>query len=262
MDHQHSPFRGDIADAAAHMRGVTLPQLETAQLHDRWESKVMLPTADVPTVLRALGHGYSILDHEGERLQGYRTQYFDSNRLRNYHEHHNKKRRRLKLRYRTYLNSDLTFFELKRNVDGKTVKERQLSRRPQSALWPDDAQFFVNKTGRDARELEPSLTVDYRRILLVKNDFSERVTIDLDLSFVSPKGATRIPGLSICEFKQPKLDRKSPAMAATRRRPQKFSKYCMGLASCDPSLRRNRFIKVFRSVDALTTQASRQGLAA
>ena len=230
---------------------VTLAQLDEAQLHDRQESKVILRSDDVPDALQRLAEEYFILEHNGERLQGYCNEYFDTAELRNYHEHHNQKGQRRKLRYRTYLNSDITYFEVKNNVRGRTVKERRRSERPNGKLLPKDAVFFFKQTGRPPSALVPSLRVDYQRILLVKHDFSERVTIDIDLRFTSAQGSVEIPALSICEFKQPKLDRRSPAMIAMDRRPQNFSKYCMGLASCDPGLRRNRFKKVFRNLDAL-----------
>ena len=230
---------------------VSLERLDQAQLHDREESKVILRTADVPKALERLADHYLILDHEGERLQSYCNEYFDTADLRNYHEHHNQKGRRIKLRYRSYMNSDLTFFELKRNVNGRTVKERRRSSRPHGALRNEDGLFFFKRTGHLPSTFLPSLRVDYQRILLVKRDFSERVTIDLGLSFSSDAGAVETPGLAICEFKQPALDLRSPAMIAMDRRPQNFSKYCMGLASCDPSLRRNRFKKVFRNLDSL-----------
>ena len=250
----NTPHRGAAAlqQAVNRMRSVTLQELDRAQLHDRVESKVIFHTSHIPEVLAELVSQYSIMEHKGERLQSYHTEYFDSTQLHNYHEHHNKKRNRLKLRYRTYVNSDLTFFELKRNVDGRTVKDRRLSQPPEGCLWSEDADFFEAETALDPSGLVPSLTVDYERLLLVKNDFSERVTIDLNLAFTSASGATHAPGLSVCEFKQPRLNRRSPAIRATQRRPQKFSKYCMGLASCDPDLKRNRFKKVFRNLESLS----------
>lgn len=241
---------------------VTLAQLDEAQLHDRNESKVILRSDDVPDALRRLAKEYFILEHDGERLQGYCNEYFDSPELSNYHEHHNQKGQRHKLRYRTYMNSEITYFEVKNNVRGRTVKERRRSERPSGKLRQRDAVFFFKQTGRPPSSLVPSLRVDYQRILLVKNDFSERVTIDLDLRFTSAHGSVHMPGLSICEFKQPKLDRRSPAMVAMERRPQNFSKYCMGLASCDPRLRRNRFKKVFRNLEALDINPTTESLVA
>lgn len=251
----------DVAAAVDLLHPVTLVELDQAQLHDRVESKVVLRTSDISELLLGVADDYAVLEHHGERLQGYRTEYFDTSQLRNYHEHHNQKRHRLKLRYRTYKNSDLTFFEVKRNVDGRTVKERRPSKPPRSRLWNEDAKFFTERTGWETASLQRSLTVEYDRILLVKRDFSERVTIDLNLTFTSPSGSTEAPGLAICEFKQPKLNRRSPAIAATGTRPQKFSKYCMGLASCDPELRRNRFKKVFRNLEYMNAVPTNRKLA-
>lgn len=241
---------------------VDLEQLDRAQLHDRVESKAILRTTDLPAALDALTAEYFILEHLGDRVQGYLNQYFDSAGLRSYHDHHNKLGRRVKVRYRTYENSALTFFELKRKVAGRTIKERRQSNPPAAELCRDDAQFFADSTGWDPASIRHSLTVRYRRILLVKRDFSERVTIDIDLSFRSSAEATAPVGLAICEFKQPRLNRRSPAMLAIRRRPQTFSKYCIGMAACDPTLRRNRFKEVFRTLDTLGVAPVRSAVTA
>jgi hypothetical protein len=252
-----------LRKAVAELTPVSLAELDEAQLHDREESKVILRTSDVPEALARLAPEYFILDHEDERLQHYCNEYFDSVDLRNYHEHHNQKGRRLKLRYRTYMNSDMTFFEVKKNVNGRTVKERRRSLRPPGRLWAEDALFFFEQTGQTTALLRPSLRVDYQRILLVKRDFTERVTIDLELEFDNGRDAVEPTGLAICEFKQPKLDLRSPARIAMNRRPQNFSKYCMGLASCDPGLRRNRFKKVFLNLEALdASPTAREAVAA
>jgi len=107
-----------------------------------------------------------------------------------------------------------------------------------------------------------SLTVDYERILLVKRDLTERVTIDLGMRFHGRGRATQAEALAICEFKQPAMDRHSPAMAAVQQRPRKFSKYCMGLASCDPSLKRNRFKQNFLALDSIGAPIVTQAVAA
>ncbi len=234
------------------MGTVDLAELDRAQLHDRVESKVILRQSDLGEALDRLVDDYLVFEHDGERLQSYRTEYFDDVLLRDYHDHHNQKQRRMKVRYRSYLNSDLTYFEVKQSIGGRTVKTRRLSTVPiGGVLSAEDGLFLYQSTRRDPSELFPSLTVDYQRILLVKKDFSERVTIDIDIRFAGEERGVRIDDLAICEFKQETFDRRSPAMVAMQRRPQMFSKYCMGLASCNPMLRRNRFKKVFRQLAAL-----------
>ncbi|MFT7601051.1 MAG: hypothetical protein ACI8TP_004001 [Acidimicrobiales bacterium] len=246
-----SPQPTELASALADLGSVDLKTLDQAQLHDRQESKVLLRADDIPAALARLASDYLVMEHEGERVQGYLNEYFDSSSLHNYHEHHNQKGRRVKVRYRTYVNSDLTFFEVKRNVNGRTVKDRRMSERPTGQLQTQDAPFLFKLTGNRPSTLQLSVEIGYQRILLVKRDFSERVTIDMNLSFRTERQTTEPTGLAVCEFKQPRLDLRSPAMEAMNRRPQNFSKYCMALASCDPTLRRNRFKKVFRNLEKL-----------
>ena len=117
-----------LAGQLLELESVDLDQLDRAQLHDRVESKVILRTDELAEAIDALAEEYFVLEHLGDRVQGYCNAYFDSPELRNYHEHHKQLGRRLKLRYRTYENSNLTFFEVKRNVNGRTIKERQRSR--------------------------------------------------------------------------------------------------------------------------------------
>ena len=240
-----------LVQATQALDPVTLSELDQAQLHDRVESKVILADRDLPAAIARLANHYRVMEHQDERFQHYRNDYFDTHDLRNYHEHHNRNGRRIKVRYRTYANSDLTFFEVKRSVHGRTVKERRKSELPVASMLRADAAFFFRKTGWRPSLLHPSVSISYDRILLVKRDFSERVTIDINLRYVQNGVLAETPGLAICEFKQPRLDLRSPAMEALDRHPQMFSKYCMGIASCDPSLRRNRFKKVFRNLDAI-----------
>ena len=94
---------GGLAGQLLELESVDLDQLDRAQLHDRVESKVILRTDELPGAIDALAEDYVVLEHLGDRVQGYCNAYFDSPELRNYHEHHNQLGRRLKLRYRTVL---------------------------------------------------------------------------------------------------------------------------------------------------------------
>jgi len=239
------------ADPLYALDTVTLDELDQARLHDRVESKVLLTEDRIGEALDRLRGDYLVLEHDGKRTQAYRNDYFDSVDLRNYHEHHDQNGSRLKVRFRTYVNSDITFFEIKRITRGRTVKYRRPSSPPLGNLSQADAAFFYKQTGERPSALRPSLTVSYDRILLVSRDFGERVTIDSNVAFRTDTSSRSLSGIAICEFKQPRLDRRSPAMVSMNRRPQMFSKYCMGLASCQPWLQRNRFKKVFLQLETM-----------
>ena len=247
----------EIVDAVATFGTVSLDQLDQAQLHDRVERKVLLRVAEVPAVLEQLRADYFVMQHLGDYLQGYTTCYLDDDDLHDYRDHHNRKRNRKKIRYRTYDNSSMTFFEVKRKFGGRTVKERQATEPIERTMRDDDAEFLEERTDVAAEELQPVMTVHYERLLLVKKDYTERVTIDVDLRFESPDRTMVAPALAVCEIKQPRVDRTSPAVRLLGRRTQQFSKYCVGMAACEPTLKQNRFKKVFRMLDKLDARPIR-----
>ena len=186
--------------------------------------------------------------------------------FRSYTDHHNQVGRQLKLRYGTDENSAMTFFEVNPNVVGRSFKDRRLSSPPETAVCPRDALFLAERTGWDPAGLVRTLNVDYRRILLVKRDLSERVTIDLELRFNTDATAASLSGVAICEFKQSSLDRRSPALQAMRGRPQDFSHYCIALSAGEAEMSRNRVRHTSQSLSNLSAgpqkrpgRASRRG---
>lgn len=245
-----------IADATAELDGfetVTLKELECVRLMDRAETKVLMPAGDLATVLRAISGDYRTLRIDDQPLQGYRTMYFDSPSFRTYHDHHNQLGRRFKIRYRTYIGSDLTFFEVKRSVHGRIVKQRRKSVAPNGRIRDDDSAF-AESCGIDVAEFVPSVIVEYQRALLARFDPQERVTIDLHTRFENGTTSAVTDGLAILEFKQPRVDRTSPAILACRQiglRPRRMSKYCTAVAACQRGIRRNRFLPVFRHLEQL-----------
>lgn len=232
---------------------VSLGELDAVRLMDRAETKVLMPTNVLASVLSAISGDYRTLRIDDQPTQGYRTSYFDSASFRTYHDHHNQLGRRFKIRYRTYVESDLTFFEVKRSVHGRIVKERKRSTVPSRRIHEDD-RAFASELGIDVDGFVPSVTVEYQRILLARFEPQERVTIDLQTTFAHGTTSVVADGLAILEFKQPRVDRTSPAIVACRQvglRPRRMSKYCTAVAACDRNIRRNRFLPVFRHLEQL-----------
>ena len=68
---------------------------------------------------------YKVLEVNGERIQTYRSLYFDTEDRKFYIDHHNSRVNRNKIRFREYVSSGLTFLEVKlKNNKGKTIKKR------------------------------------------------------------------------------------------------------------------------------------------
>ena len=87
----------------------------------------------------------------------------------------------------------------------------------------------------------------YNRIALANEEKAERLTLDFNLWYNTPKGDNKItlPGFFIAELKQRKKTKHSPfykLMSKHHIFPASFSKYCIGCALLYPKrLKVNRF---------------------
>jgi hypothetical protein len=231
--------------------------VDRAALLTRVDRKYVVPVADLDRVLAGLLDHARALDIDGRRAFGYASTYVDDAALTSFHQAAQGRRRRFKVRHRTYLDSGLAFVEVKtRGVRGTTVKQRV----PLSS----GADHFVDRVlseagfGVRAVDLRPVLTTAYRRSTLLLPASRARVTVDTDLTWHLPDGpGLELPDLAIVETKSG-----SAASAADRHlwaqgyRPCRLSKYGTGLAALEPRVRGNRWHPVVRRHFTSATPAS------
>ena len=200
MNHLQQPraFSDDLdlaatvaASARQRFRPISLAELDDVRLMDRTETKVLVPVAALDEVIARAGNDYRILEIDGRQTQRCANDYFDLPCLWTYRDHHNQVGSRFKIRYRTYVDSDLTFFEIKQNDRGRIVKKRQQASSPGPAIPPRDVEFARHITGADVGNFVPSVRVTYDRILLASISRGERVTIDLATTFDAAAGAVQ-----------------------------------------------------------------------
>ncbi|MFD9112397.1 VTC domain-containing protein [Streptomyces bottropensis] len=95
-----------LAPMVGALRPIGLDELvERASLLTRVDRKYMLPVHELPLVIGGLGEDVQVLEMGGERDCGYRSVYFDTPDLDGYLRTARRRRRRYKLRVRTYLDS-------------------------------------------------------------------------------------------------------------------------------------------------------------
>ena len=225
----------------------------------RMDRKYLVERAHVPGILSELDPQTRVLDIEGMRTQSYHSTYLDTPDLAGYHSAATRRRRRFKVRTRTYVESDLCFLEVKtRGPRGQTVKHRiprasaQVAWRGLTAPeqeWVDRELSPLGRGPGTAATLEASLVVTYRRATLLMADGAGRATIDSDLEWVAPRGPALVcPDLVIIETKSGSrpsdLDH---LLWASGHRPAPVSKYATALAAVDPSLPANRWARVLRA---------------
>ncbi|MDR2679939.1 MAG: polyphosphate polymerase domain-containing protein [Tannerella sp.] len=243
------------------MSPITLDEMQSVRLmKDRVDCKFAAPASLLRQLLEELAPCFRIQVNDGKRIALYRTQYLDTPGLEMFVMHHNGKLNRQKIRIRSYVDSGISFLEVKNKDNrGRTGKIRvpvPFSHVQSVADLDGDEMHFLNEYAVvDAGSLTPSLSNRFDRITLVNNDATERVTIDLNLSFLNHSTGceTQVENLMILELKQAGRQRSHfrDALCRLRIKPHPFSKYCMGSVLTNPCLKYNRFKNRWISINKI-----------
>jgi hypothetical protein len=234
-----------IAGALTEFAPITLPEMEEVKLLDRVDTKYLMTVEQLLDILAAVSSSYRVLTNCDVQASLYRTVYFETAAFNLYLDHHNDRRERYKVRARTYIDSAITFLEVKR----KTKRSRTLKVRRQIAAMPSELErenlaFVREHYPGNPWLLNPVIWNTFRRITLVNKQQQERLTIDIGLQFGWGEIVGGLDGIAIIEVKQPKFSFDSPFMEQMRQRGifrTGFSKYCAGMAYIYPHLKTNRF---------------------
>lgn len=234
---------------------ISLAEMEGVKLMNRIDTKYAVPMAVLPAILRAAKSEYFAQEIDGKRIATYDTVYYDTESLDMYLRHHDRQLVRQKIRIREYVDSHLTFLEIKRkNNKGRTKKKRIALPAEPSVI----EQFVAAKSRYEWSEVTPRLSTKFHRITLVNRAKTERLTIDMDLvwqNMLSGESRT-FPELVIIELKRDgnAPSRMTQIMQDLRIKPLKISKYCIGTALTNPQLKQNRFKKKIRSIEKMLTE--------
>jgi hypothetical protein len=224
---------------------VSLDQIGKAALLDRVDTKYLLGTRQLANALDHLSDDYRVLCIDQARLNPYHTVYFDTRDFTLYSQHHNGLGERYKVRARTYVGTDVSFFEIKHRTNRRrTIKTRLPLGAAASRIDARSEAFVEANTPFDGSDLMPVLWNDYQRITLVGKHTPERVTLDLGVRFGWGGDETTLPGVCIAEVKQARLSRDSAFIRQMRTmgiRPAGFSKYCAGVALTYRHVKQNNF---------------------
>lgn len=224
---------------------ITLKEMDGVSLMNRTDTKFVFEAEKLPLLLEKVAPFYRSLEIDSVRFAKYKTDYFDTHSYGLYIAHQNGKQNRYKIRYREYVGSDLSFFEIKFKTNkGKTLKSRIKAWVDPNQFSEKDDQFLQTKTPYSGKELKHVLTNNFSRITLVSRTDKERLTIDFSLQFQDEKNLKVLGNLAIAEVKQEKVNRDSKVMQILKEMHipvASFSKYAAGAALLNPQLKYNKF---------------------
>lgn len=241
---------------------ITLEEMASIRLMNRTDTKFV---TNMPTLCRllAMARGnYYVQQTAGKRIIPYATTYWDSAEEHTmFRTHLCGHRPRTKVRVRTYVDSNLTFLEIKKKDNhGRTAKKR-ISVPTCEAVEKEHAgeDFLHELTGYTFDDIRPTLANRFDRVTLVNNARTERLTIDFHLRFHNCETLVDAPldNVVIIELKR---DGRvpSPVIAILRDlriKPSGFSKYCIGTAITNVRLPQNRFKKRLRRIEKIRHDA-------
>jgi hypothetical protein len=222
---------------------LSLSELDQVALLDRMDTKFIFNIELLNNFLDRLSANYSILEIDGRRIFQYESLYFDTDKFALYNQHFCGRMNRYKIRFRNYVESNLSFFEIKfKNNKGRTIKSR-LRQAPSQTIDGEAKDLLTDKTFFKPNDLKPLLWINYLRITLISKDLKERLTLDLDLTFKKDETEKKIERLVIAEVKQSKATNSffNKLMKESNIRSGSISKYCFGVASMFGQVRKNNF---------------------
>ena len=239
------------------MRPITLGEMKEVKLMNRVDTKFLVTSDELLAILKGIHEHYYAQEVEGNRLSPYSTVYYDTPDLTMFIIHHDRHLVRDKVRVRTYVDSHLTFCEVKhKNNKGRTKKKRiEVEPIPNIIDNPEAAEFLAKKQPYAVDTLSPHLVTIFDRFTLVNYDKTERLTIDCNLRFENLRSGNTasMEPLAVMELKQDGRahSQLKDVLFEMRIRPFKVSKYCIGTCLTRPEVKQNRFKKKLRRIEKL-----------
>ena len=214
---------------------ISLEEMSGIKLMNRTDTKYVTSYQILKEILLAAGHDYRVQEVNGEYNIAYHTIYLDTADRDMYLTHQNGRVVREKIRIRTYVDSDLTFLEVKnKNNKGRTDKKR-IRIGSIDTIKEDGGEAFLRQHAwYEQSQLLPLLENSFRRITLVNKHKTERLTIDTGVTFCCLQSGkiSSLDNIVIIELKRDGHN-SSPIKEILRKlhiQSSGFSKYCIGSA--------------------------------
>jgi len=223
---------------------ISLGNASSVSLMDRIDKKFVFKQHRLVGLITLLSRYYDVLDVGGARVQQYKSLYFDTEDRFFFLQHHNDRVNRNKVRFREYVGAGLVFLEVKsKNNKGKTLKNRLKVDKINTVLSEDQKKYIYGVIGQKI-DLCSQQWINFNRITFVDKLRTERLTIDLDLTFSDEFSSGKFSDVIIAEIKTSRLSNGSKFTSIAKEcgiYPFRVSKYCMSTIHLNPAFKHNRF---------------------
>ncbi len=253
-ENAHISFEKDLEA----IDSITLEEMDSVKLLNRIDSKYLTDEKTLEKILEdAARDGYRALVAGGSKISPYYSVYYDTAGMKMFLDHHNRRLKRQKVRTRSYVNSGLAFLEIKRkNNKGRTSKKRveiPLEELEDFRSDPAAASYLEKHSAFTVGQLNPVIETMFKRITLVNEAKTERLTIDTCLGFrnILTGRETSLQDAVIIELKQDSraASQMKGILLDHRVKPVSVSKYCIAVTLTDPYIKSGRFKSKVRTIE-------------
>ena len=233
---------------------ISLKEMDGVKLMSRMDTKFVFKLEKLPSLLEKMTPFYRVLEINGKFIHDYKSLYFDTNARKFYIDHHNSRVNRNKIRFREYVESGLTFLEVKlKNNKGRTIKKRMKVDAISKEL-SNKHKAYIEKIIGKVVDVNAKQWISFSRISFVHKQKKERLTIDIKLSFKDDEKVGNLNDIVIAEVKQERMSRSSDFIRIAKEMsilPIRLSKYCISTMQLWPSIKQNRFKKKLLFINKL-----------
>lgn len=247
-----------IQQLVSELPPITLEEMSGIRLMNRTDTKFVTTLPVLEKLLQMCKGSYFAQFTNDKYIASYRTVYWDDEEHTMYQRHQEGHKPRTKVRARTYVDSQISFLEIKKKDNhGKTRKKRIEVPSIESVMNDGTGEEFLRERTQftfsnspipaepGRTEIKARLQNQFQRITLVNNAHTERLTIDFGLCFRNFDSGSEhdLPRTVIIELKR---DGRQPSpilplLRELRVKPAGFSKYCIGTALTNPNVKLNNF---------------------
>jgi hypothetical protein len=238
-------YNNKIIAALSTLKPIGLDAINSVLFMNRIDTKYVFSIRKLEDLINNLNGKYQVLDICNMRTLPYRTIYMDTPEFLFYFQHVRGELERLKIRFRIYESSGITFLEIKKKTNkNRTIKIRIENNFSAGSFDNDAINFIKEHTHVDSTQVKPVIVNQFTRATLIGLKSNERITMDYNISFSGTYNEehVKMPYLAVVELKKEGYSSCSPFNIILKQmgiHPTRFSKYCVGLSILNNSLRKN-----------------------
>jgi len=256
MQQLTNQFLPDLTPDLIRFKSVNLEQINKAKLMNRVDHKFVMSKNELFNILPELHKNYFVLKIDGVFNHHYTSTYFDTHDLAMYYAHHNQRANRFKIRQRFYHTTGDAFLEIKRKDNkGVTHKSRTEVNQVIDKIPYRQFDFVLGNSAYHPMALEAVMTNEFYRFTLVNKTFTQRITVDTGLRFFQNDNTVSLPDLVVTEVKSLRYNMDTTIFNLLDNfhiKPTGMSKYAVGMALLNPSLKQNLFKQKINNLKTIT----------